>query len=72
MHRCVTCCSRGALILLLTLLTTGAAWAQATAQLSGTVRDESAAVLPGVTVTVRQTERAWFAPPSPMRTAATS
>ena len=56
MHRCVTCCSRGALILLLTLLTAGAAWAQATAQLSGTVRDESAAVLPGVTVTVRQTD----------------
>ena len=34
------------------LLTAGAAWAQATAQLSGTVRDESGAVLPGVTVTV--------------------
>jgi hypothetical protein len=49
-------CSRGALILLLTLLTTGAAWAQATAELSGTVRDESGAVLPGVTVTVRQTD----------------
>jgi hypothetical protein len=48
--------SRGALILLLTLLTTGAAWAQATAELSGTVRDESGAVLPGVTVTVRQTD----------------
>ena len=29
-----------------------AAWAQATAQLSGTVRDESGAVLPGVTITV--------------------
>ena len=47
------CCSRGALIL---LLTAGAAWAQATAQLSGTVRDESGAVLPGVTVTVTQTD----------------
>jgi carboxypeptidase family protein/TonB-dependent receptor-like protein len=56
MRRCVTCCSRGASILLLTVLTAGAAWAQATAQLSGTVRDESAAVLPGVTVTVRQTD----------------
>jgi hypothetical protein len=33
-----------------------AAFAQATAQLSGTVRDESGAVLPGVTVTVTQTE----------------
>ena len=56
MQRRVACCSRGALILLLTLLTTGAAWAQATAELSGTVRDESGAVLPGVTVTVRQTD----------------
>jgi hypothetical protein len=34
----------------------GAAWAQATAQMSGTVRDESGAVLPGVTVTVTQTD----------------
>ena len=32
-----------------------AAWAQATAQLNGTVRDESGGVLPGVTVTVTQT-----------------
>jgi hypothetical protein len=32
------------------------AYAQATAQLSGTVRDESGAVLPGVTVTVTQTD----------------
>jgi hypothetical protein len=46
-------CSRGALIL---LLTASAAWAQATAQLSGTVRDESGAVLPGVTVTATQTD----------------
>ena len=46
-------CSHGALIL---LLTAGAAWAQGTAQLSGTVRDESGAVLPGVTVTVTQTD----------------
>lgn len=49
----MSCCSHGALIL---LLTAGAAWAQATAQLSGTVRDESGAVLPGVTVTVTQTD----------------
>src|SRR4029077_13430522 len=47
------CCSAGALIL---LLTASAAWAQATAQLSGTVRDESGAVLPGVTVTATQTD----------------
>ena len=43
----------GALIL---LLTTGPALAQATAQLSGTIRDESGAVLPGVTVTAKQTD----------------
>jgi hypothetical protein len=48
----LTCCSRGILIL---LLTAGAAWAQGTAQLSGTVRDESGGVLPGVSVTVTQT-----------------
>ena len=41
---------------LILLLTSVVAWAQATAQLSGTVRDESGAVLPGVTVTVTQTD----------------
>src|SRR5690349_1786531 len=46
-------CSRAALIL---LLTASAALAQATAQLSGTIRDESGAVLPGVTVTATQTD----------------
>jgi hypothetical protein len=46
-------CSRGVVIL---LLTAGTASAQATAQLSGTVRDESGAVLPGVTVTATQTD----------------
>src|ERR1051325_667164 len=40
---------------LILLLTVSAAWAQATAQMSGTVRDESGGVLPGVTVTVTQT-----------------
>ena len=49
----LTGCSRGTLIL---LLTASAAWAQATAQMSGTVRDSSGAVLPGVTVTVTQTD----------------
>jgi hypothetical protein len=39
----LTCCSRGTLII---LLTASAAWAQATAQMSGAVRDESGAVLP--------------------------
>ena len=40
------------------LLTAGIAWAQAgaTAQINGTVRDSSGAVLPGVDVTVTQTE----------------
>ena len=38
------------------LLTSGVAWAQATAELSGRVTDESGAVLPGVTVTVTQTD----------------
>ena len=55
MQRCLTCCSRGALILLMLLLTAGAAWAQGTAQLTGTVRDDSGGVLPGVTVTATQT-----------------
>ena len=32
------------------------AWAQATAQISGTVRDQSGAVLPGVEVTATQTD----------------
>src|SRR6266545_2665954 len=40
----------------LILLTSASAWAQATAQMSGTVRDDSGAVLPGVTVTVTQTD----------------
>ena len=45
--------SIGVLIL---LATTPVAWAQASAQLAGSVRDESGAVLPGVTVTVTQTD----------------
>jgi hypothetical protein len=32
------------------------AWAQATAQISGTVKDQSGAVLPGVEITATQTE----------------
>src|SRR5689334_3602767 len=35
---------------------TGEVWAQATAQVSGTVHDQSGAVLPGVEVTATQTE----------------
>src|SRR5688572_18442762 len=38
------------------LMASPAAWAQATAQLSGTVTDESGAVLPGVTVSATQTD----------------
>src|SRR3989440_8274509 len=34
----------------------GLAWAQATAQISGTARDASGAVLPGVEITATQTE----------------
>ena len=32
------------------------AWAQATAQIAGTVKDQTGAVLPGVEVTATQTE----------------
>ena len=35
-----------------------AMWAQATAQISGTAKDQSGAVLPGVEITVTQTETA--------------
>src|SRR6267142_2722686 len=45
--------------LFIVLVTHAAAWAQATAQLSGTVRDSSGGVLPGVTVTVTQTDTAF-------------
>jgi hypothetical protein len=41
---------------LISLLTCATAWAQATAQISGTARDPSGAVLPGVTITATQTE----------------
>ena len=37
-------------------MTCAIVWAQATAQISGTVRDQSGAVLPGVEVTATQTE----------------
>ena len=41
---------------LISVLSCGALWAQATAQISGTARDQSGAVLPGVEVTATQTE----------------
>src|SRR4026207_213386 len=48
------------LLLLLALLVIAdrSVWAQATAQIAGTVRDQSGAVLPGVEVTVTQTDTA--------------
>ena len=42
--------------LLVLALSSGVVWAQATAQISGTVRDQSGAVLPGVEITVTQTD----------------
>ena len=42
--------------LLVTALSCTSVWAQATAQISGTVRDQTGAVLPGVEVTAAQTE----------------
>src|SRR5690348_6516803 len=49
--------ARGLWALLLMLLASTGAWAQvgSTAQISGTVRDDSGGVLPGVDVTVTQT-----------------
>src|SRR6267154_6841497 len=44
--------------LMIVLLACSSARAQATAQISGTVKDQSGAVLPGVEVTATQTETA--------------
>ena len=54
MTRVVKACCIGTLFL---LLTSALAWAQATAQMSGQITDDSGAVLPGVTVTVTQTDK---------------
>src|SRR5207244_3007733 len=43
-------------VLLVTLATCGMVWGQATTQISGSVRDQSGAVLPGVEITATQTE----------------
>src|SRR5262245_44459354 len=49
--------TRGGLVgVVLVLLTATNAWAQATAQINGTVADASSAVLPGVTVVAIQTD----------------
>src|SRR5438874_2167642 len=42
-------------LLLVTLLTSANIWAQATAQISGLVHDQTGAVLPGVEITATQT-----------------
>ena len=42
--------------LLVSAMTCGSVWAQATAQISGAVQDQSGAVLPGVEVTATQGE----------------
>src|SRR5262245_47738919 len=44
------------IVLLLSFLSCASVWAQATAQISGTVKDQTGAVLPGVEVTATQTE----------------
>src|SRR5262245_5249146 len=41
---------------LVLILSCGHIWAQATAQISGTAKDQSGAVLPGVEITATQTE----------------
>src|SRR5437762_10474293 len=43
-------------VLLIFILSCGDVWAQATAQISGTAKDQSGAVLPGVEVRVTQTD----------------
>src|SRR2546428_11281613 len=43
-------------VVVVSILVTASAWAQSTAQISGTVKDASGAVLPGVEVTATQTE----------------
>src|SRR5262245_60953191 len=42
--------------ILISVLNCGLVWAQATAQINGTVKDQSGAVLPGVEITVTQTD----------------
>ena len=44
------------LVLLVSVMTCGSVWGQATAQISGAVQDQSGAVLPGAEITATQTE----------------
>ncbi|PYS09559.1 MAG: hypothetical protein DMG15_23435, partial [Acidobacteria bacterium] len=48
--------SRLSTLLLASIIFGVLAWAQVTAQISGTVRDQSGAVLPGVEIAATQTE----------------
>ena len=51
MNRILVTVSGGCLV---SILTCAPVWAQATAQISGTARDQSGAVLPGVSITATQ------------------
>ena len=51
----VTPSMKALLVLVVVVLTCASGWAQGTAQISGNVKDQSGAVLPGVEVTARQT-----------------
>src|SRR5438445_8739264 len=48
--------NRALSLFIIVVLCSGVVWGQATAQISGTVRDQSGAVLPGVEVTATQTD----------------
>src|SRR5438874_8731280 len=48
--------NRALSLFIIVVLCSGIVWGQATAQISGTVRDQSGAVLPGVEVTATQTD----------------
>lgn len=50
------CFKKPIVVILVMGLTSAAVWAQSTAQISGTVRDQTGAVIPGVAVTATQTE----------------
>ena len=56
MKRIVTGLFTGLLVSLAILATCSSLWAQATAQIGGTVQDSSGAVLPGAEVTATQTD----------------
>src|SRR5438128_10737831 len=43
-------------VFLISIFSCGSVWAQATAEISGTVRDQTGAVLPGVEITATQTD----------------